>query len=257
MTLPNNGLGSPVIDNNQVFISSHFSQLAADATTGALHWKVGNVAGDELSATVTSKYVLRPLHNALAILDRKDGHLINSIQGSPYPFFYDPSGTIVWDEKQNTAFAIYSTTKPPGNQLSAIDIEQGLVKWSMFEADRVIASPVLAKNILYFLSLKNQMGSTDNKIYAVNAINGKVIWTYNIDDEFYHSNLIVTNNALIYHTPGKVVMLSLETHQPMATVETPGCGLMSLANGVLYVGDDNCMGPPFDYPAYLTAINLN
>lgn len=256
-TTPKEEVGAPVIDHNQVFISSHFSQLAVDAETGVMTWKAGNVAGRDNSATLTSHYVLRPLHDALAVLDRKDGHLIKSIQGSHYPFFYDPSEAIVWDEKCNTAFIAFEVTDPSGTELSAIDTEQGLVKWNMLITGHYIISPVLANNMLYFISAKGSFDKPDNSIYAVNAINGKVEWTFKVEDEFFHSNLIVTNNALIYHTPGKVVMLSLDTHQPIATVDTPGCGYMSLANDMLYVGDDNCMGPPFDYPAYLTAINLN
>ena len=254
-TMPKYDIGSPVIDNNQVFISSDFSLLAANAESGAMTWKAGNIAGRDLSATLTSQYVLRPLHNALAILDRKDGHLIKSIQGTPYPFFFDPSNAIVWDEKQNTAFAVYEITQPKGSELAAIDTELGLVKWSFLLPDHYITTPVLANNMLYFISSKDGLEVNDSYIYAVNAINGKIEWTFKVDDHFFHTNLIVTNNALIYHTPGKVVMLSLATHQPIASVETPGCGLMSLANDVLYIGDDNCMG--LNTPAYLTAINLN
>jgi outer membrane protein assembly factor BamB len=256
-TTPREDIGPPVIDNNQVFISSHFTQLAANATTGAMTWKSGEVAGSDLSATITSHYVLRPLHDALTVLDRKDGHLIKTIQGSEYPFFYDPSETVVWDESRHTAFVVYEITRPRGAVLSAIDTELGTVKWTTTVTNHYISSPVFANNMIYFVSSKGGFEQSDNYIYAVNANNGKLEWTYNIEDEYFHSNLIVTNNALIYHIPGKVVILSLQTHRPIASIETPGCGYMSLANDTLYVGDDNCMGPPFDHPGYLTAINLN
>ncbi len=95
----------------------------------------------------------------------------------------------------------------------------------------VSSSPALANGLVY-------VGCADSNLYALNAIDGQLVWKYTTGGEVASSPAI-TNNAVIFGScDGKVYALDALTGAFMWSYATGGkvVSSPSIANGIVYVG---------------------
>ena len=75
------------------------------------------------------------------------------------------------------------------------------MKWNFTTSAPIYSSPVIANSILF-------LTSTDNKTYALNAVNGNYLWNFSTNSSIYSSPAIVNNIVYITSTDNKTYALN-------------------------------------------------
>jgi len=144
-----------------------------DVTNGKVNQIFAMVG--QASPIISRDYIFRARQNGLQAFKRASGQpdfIINTpLDEYANAFYIDP----IFDEKSKTAFDVYfDLGHNNAAYLYAFDIEQRQVKWSRLAAG-YIHRPAVADNTLYFVDKR--------VLYAVNVINGNVLWQWKVDDK--------------------------------------------------------------------------
>lgn len=184
-------VGSPVIDNEKVFIGSLDSTLyALDLSTGNVKWKFPT--GGAIRSTVCIREKALYLLNSsglLLLLDRDSGKVAG--------FFQTMTGYI--GDRQND-YADYFTSTPVivdstiyfgcGEDIYAISIVDGYIKWTYKTGGLVHTTPAISKNRLY-------AGSFDGNLYSIDLTTGNLVWKFKTTGKYSFPKGEVTGNPVL------------------------------------------------------------
>lgn len=184
-------VGSPVINNETVFVGSLDSSLyALDITTGKLKWKLPTGGA---------------IRSSVAILDQKlfllssDGilYLVEKDSGKVGGFFPTMTGYI--GDRQHD-FADYYTSSPvlqdsiiyfgSGDYIYALSINDGYLRWTYKTGDLVHTTPAISNGKLY-------AGSFDGHLYAIDIKTGNLVWKFKTTGKFSFPKGEVTGNPVV------------------------------------------------------------
>jgi outer membrane protein assembly factor BamB len=251
---------TPVVDNHQIFIGSSYTQFGLNADTGKIIWKSGDVEGYEYTASVSSRYVMRLLYNALAVLDRQTGELVASIGAVDNPIYQSATYPVVFDEKTQTAFTMFysknTSIVDSIIELTAFDIENKKIRWQkpLFSRESNFA---IADDTLFFIESSFQFNKNQydqkQRVLAINTRNGEVMWNWEPMQKL-NGQIIVTPNVLIIGAEKLIYIVSRESHQLVAMIPVSYTDKMAVAGNVLYVANVN---ETSINPSSITAIQLN
>jgi outer membrane protein assembly factor BamB len=120
--------------------------------------------------------------------------------------------------------------------LIAMDARSGRRKW-IFRAAPIESSPLLVRGTLY-------VGSWDHKVYAINARNGRVRWSFEADDEVNTSAAYSRGRVFIASDGGTVYALDARTGRKLwSNVATGGREFFyatpTVAYGRVFIGNTN------------------
>ena len=123
------------------------------------------------------------------------------------------------------------TPTPPATSTSPGQVVQ---KWTFHTGGGVVDLPTVVNGVLY-------VGSTDKKVYALDASTGQVQWVFLTGGFVYSSPTVVKEAVYIGSDDGKVYALDTSNGHPIWTFLTGGHVHSSptVVNGVLYVGSDD------------------
>ena len=112
--------------------------------------------------------------------------------------------------------------------------EKNDVLWSYKEASFWFSSPAVANDKVYF-------GSTDNKVYCLNADTGGKIWDYTTGDDVHSSPAVANGNVYIGSRDNKVYCLNADTGAKIWSYTTGYCvdSSPAVANGKVYIGSND------------------
>jgi outer membrane protein assembly factor BamB len=106
------------------------------------------------------------------------------------------------------------------------------VKWSKYLGDSV-SSPAVAEGNIY-------VGTSDKKVYCLDAETGNQIWSYSTDDDVYLSSPAVADGKVYINEADEVLCLDAETGDQIWSY-TSGGGWSSpaVSNGNVYIGSNS------------------
>jgi outer membrane protein assembly factor BamB len=173
--------------NGVIYACSLTTVYALDARTGALRWEYDT----GYPATNSSPTVY-------------EGVLYVNVQDIELVALDAPSGRLMWKLPiQSGAVSASRRSSPVVSDgilymantdlnLYAIDLGRKQIKWKLRTgASIMISSPVVANGVLY-------LGG--DKLYAVNASNGTVQWTYRTNTGIDASACVLTTKGNVYHS---------------------------------------------------------
>lgn len=228
-------LSDPVMfDHHFYFGDKKGYQYSVSGDTGMIDWALQS--GDETTEpTVVGDYVIRANYPGIDIINRQTGEksFIHVTDNQKFT-----ESTPVWDDKSKTLYVVASSLD--ANELNAIDLTQGIVKWKL-SIKGYLAQPVVAGDVIYVCDFST--------LYEVNAVTGKINWSLLIDKGF--QDMIVTPD-LVFVSPndGKTRAISRKTHRVVWTSNKTGKLSMD-ANRLYLIGNKDFSG------VEVTAIALN
>jgi outer membrane protein assembly factor BamB len=103
-----------------------------------------------------------------------------------------------------------------------LDVLTGELVWSFSAEDKImLSSAFVSRGIVY-------IGSLDNNIYALNAINGQLIWVYTTGGEVASSPAVVNEIVYVGSYDGKVYALDAKTGADIWSYDTRDMVVSSL-----------------------------
>ncbi len=124
--------------------------------------------------------------------------------------------------------------------ISAYDRNSGNKKWEMTLKNGVEGGAALDENRLYF-------GANNGKFYCVDALSGKVLWTFKLNSESLTQPLV--HGDFVYHVAGNNTLYSLnkktgetvwvKTNSAKANMTVRGQTAPVYESGILYVGSSD------------------
>ncbi len=170
--------GSPVIDNNTVYIGSHDSILyALDLKTGKEKWRFRTGGAIRNSVAIIGNLLfLLSTDGILYRLDADSGRIngfYQTMTGYTGDRQHDP-----WDYFTSTPVIADSVIYfGAGEDLYAITVNDGYLLWTYKTGDVVHTSPAINKNRVF-------AGSFDGHIYALNRSTGVLDWKFKTNGRF-------------------------------------------------------------------------
>ena len=165
-------VGSPVVGDSTVYITSHDSTLyAIDLLTGKVKWKLPTGAPLRSSVCLAAgRLFLLGGEGLLYSIDKDSGWV--------YGVFRSLTGSM--GERQND-YADYFQSTPvvedtsiyfgSGGYIMAVSLTDGYMKWSYQTGDVVHTRPALSKGRLY-------AGSFDGNLYSIDTRTGNLVWKF-------------------------------------------------------------------------------
>jgi len=217
---------SPLVIDEMIFVAT-FSD-------GTLH--VLNLGGDELWNVSTGK--IDPYTSPAG-----DKGRVYFAGGDPALYCVDTSSfEILWNHPTDTPItttpaieggrAYYATTE----ELHALDAYTGEEIWSA-PLKGTTSSPAISFGRVY-------IGTDDGQLACLNASDGSLIWSSEVDSSVKSSPLVVGDGVYLGTHKGVVYALNTSDSSEVWTYDT-GAYLMSspsFSDGVLYIGsDDGCL----------------
>jgi len=211
---------SPSVTGGTVIVEGNSRLRALNSQTGALLWS--NYAGDvSYGSIVDNGRIYLGADRNLKCFDLEDGTFLWS---HPLPGNSYPTPCIY----EGTAFAV------GGSVLQAVDLETRNVRWFKDIGGGLYqeSCPVIYDGKLY-------IGSSGGDIFAFNAADGTVLWTYSQFGTIYNSPLVEENTL---YFGGAATMFALDRHSGTFLWSTPvGQHIQSspiMINDTIYVGGE-------------------
>jgi eukaryotic-like serine/threonine-protein kinase len=184
-------VGSPVIDNESVYVGSLDSTLyALDLSTGKLKWKLPTGGAIRSSACITQQRLFLLSSDGLLYRMDKDSGKVDG-------YFQTLNGYI--GDRQHD-FADYYNSSPvimdstiyfgSGEDIFAIAINDGYLRWTYKTGDLVHTTPAISKGWLY-------AGSFDGNLYALDVKTGKLAWKFKTTGKYAFPKGEVTGNPVV------------------------------------------------------------
>jgi outer membrane protein assembly factor BamB len=207
--------------------------MAINATTGTKIWfhSSGTFYNTAASLAVVNGRVYQNSQGKFWTLNATDGtELWNyKIGGGSSPVVVD--GVVyVGSEISNKGLQCSSVV--------ALDAVKGTKLWHVLMGNQsfncVVSSPAVVDGVVY-------IGAEDNNVYALNAKNGKTIWSFLTGDSVYSSPVVVDGVVYIGSGDRNVYALDAKTGEKLWSYETGGgVGEFGaspvVVDGVVYVG---------------------
>ncbi len=220
--------------DHHLYVSDrHQLQYSLNGVTGAVDWFVPagstpSYSPISLDAAVTKDFVIRTNYPGIDILNRQTGEKFYiQVEDNTYEHLYE--STPVWDEKNKSLYVVTGDIYG-ARTLTAVDLEQRLVKWKLPLAVN-ISEPVVTGDAVYVCS--------DAKLFEVNAITGKINWSKDVPGRV--GDMVVTADRIFLGTgsfPGEVVAVSRQAGQNGLhdiVGKFAKNGVLSLDNDHLYI----------------------
>ena len=198
-------VGSPVVANKTVYISSSDSTVyALDTTYGDLKWKFEIL--DEKGQRHEKLWTSPVVHDGVVYVSTFDGHI--------YALSAE-TGELDWSFESEAGFAsspvIYEDTIFLGSfdrHLYAVQIGSNVSKWR-FPQEKPAgnwfwAAPIVNEGIVY-------AGCLDGKLYAIEAETGEKLWESDAGKPIVSSPVLVDNLLIVANEAGNVYIINPET----------------------------------------------
>jgi outer membrane protein assembly factor BamB len=117
----------------------------------------------------------------------------------------------------------HSHANPFENVLNTTNAPGMIRDWTVTTGNYIAGSPAVARGVAYF-------GSTDQNLYAVNAITGKIIWKYPTGSTIYSSPAVAT--VTINGVPTQVVYIGTDNGKFIAINAATHKNVWSLSFGM-------------------------
>ena len=125
------------------------------------------------------------------------------------------------------------------NQLYAVDVTNGNVKWTFGGGNWFWATPLVKDNIVY-------AGCLDSKVYALDASTGHELWQFTADDQIIATPVLVDNLLVAASASGTVYILNADSgkpeHEPVSvgdSVKVPVRAPLCAEGNMVYVHASN------------------
>jgi outer membrane protein assembly factor BamB len=245
---------APALANGTVFVGSgDRSFYAIDAATGEKKWSYeaggGMAATNNLSypfpaAAVQDSTVFFVTEEGLHAVDAVTGRqrwLFETLQGLPARNGKrTPSGPVLGDG------VLFLTAWPFGASgkgfLYAVDASSGEARWVTNVEGSFITTPVTADGLVFFAmadpSPRDPLLSDRATLYAVDAADGQVRWTFGAAREFRHHDLLVAGKVIYFSTDRSLSALELATGRQVWTFSAELEGPILADDQRLYVATD-------------------
>jgi outer membrane protein assembly factor BamB len=242
----NSVFSSPAVaDGNVYFGSNDENVYAVNASTGSLAWSFPATNTVGASPAVYNGNVYIADDNAIV-------YALNTASGTQNwsdNLTYSCSvGTISSRLVRPPQYVGSQTVSSPSvsdgvvfigynNSVYALHGETGATIWSAQLSDQscgVPSSPAVANGVLY-------IGSQDNNVYALNARNGTILWSYTTGGPIGSSPAVANGVVYVGSDDGNIYALNASTGALIWNFPT-GSDIVSspaVANGTLYVGSDD------------------
>jgi len=270
--------GSPIVIGDKVYIASNTGGsgnglYALNATTGALIWHQTTAAGEAFNASAAvaggAVYVVGSTGIAYAFNAAKGTFMWSQQLASPGysgPVVVDgviyvasgisiyalsTTGSIMWSTATGAQIRADSLAVVNGRVFAAstdgyvyaLNASTGAVIWTYFLQAAIYTTPAVANGIVY-------AAAVNGGIYALRAANGAYLWNANPGEgtEFDSSPAVAGGVVYISSTESNELYAfnaATGTSLWMATIPG-GESQISIANGVVYAGDDTGNVTAFD-----------
>src|SRR5579884_2771840 len=133
-------------------------------------------------------------------------------------------------QSNHTGYNPYEKVLSPSN-VSALTLE-----WS-YESDEIFSSPAVANGVVYVGS--GEQDGADGTLYAVDAVTGKLKWSYSLSADMVFSSPAVANGMVYIGSEDcTLYVLDAMSGKLKWSYSTGGSinSSPSVANGVVYVG---------------------
>ncbi|NIV31072.1 MAG: PQQ-binding-like beta-propeller repeat protein [Anaerolineae bacterium] len=131
------------------------------------------------------------------------------------------------------AYAGFFQDRSDSNGLYAFDPETGQQQWWVDTKSQILPAPTYVDGVVYF-------GSTDKKVYAVNAESGqpKPGWPFEAESAIWASPLVVDGRVYVASMDHNLYCLDAETGEEIWKTEVGGAMAKQplLVDGILYAG---------------------
>ncbi len=186
-------VGSPLIDNDKVIVGGLDSTLyALDINTGSVIWKYKAQGPFRGSPCLHENRIYLVSGNGLLYRIASDSgrfegtfNALNGVMGDRQYDFADYFGStpIVSDKM------IYFGS---GDDIYAVSLENGFVRWTYRTGGPVHSSPVISGNRLY-------SGSFDGHIYALDLHTGSLVWKFkSTGNAYFPKGEVMGNPVTVY-----------------------------------------------------------
>jgi outer membrane protein assembly factor BamB len=179
----NRFIGTPMVTDSTIYASNSDNSLYALGLQGNLLWSF------KTEGELWAQPVIDP-----------DGSKLYISSLDHYLYAIDTNGQLLWKTKESLGGAIVgspviSSNKVLyvgsfGNQIVAINAENGEIIWKIPTDDWVWSGPALKDNVIYF-------GDLNTSFYALNAENGSTLWKFTTDGPVVGTPLL-TDDAIYF-----------------------------------------------------------
>ena len=226
---------SPVVTEGRVLVGSYDQHFyALDAKTGALAWAFETEGQVHATASVAEGLAYVTGCDALLRAIRvADGQEMFHVSSEAYT---GASPTLVGDR------AYYGTFE---NEVLCVDLKAKKIAWRYKPTERQFpfySSAAVDSGLVV-------LGGRDKLVHALDAVTGKVQWTFTTKGRVDSSPVIALGKVYVGSADSRVYTLDLKTGKPLEEFDTGGPVTTSpaLAAGRLVIGTEDgqlfCFGP--------------
>jgi len=220
---PSKVVASPALANHAVYFGAYGGYAyALNASTGAELWdyKVKSYEIDSSPAVA----------DGLVYIGAEDGNMyaLNADDGTNV-WTYTTGGQVSCSPAVASGLIYFGSY----DGFLALNASTGAKVWA-YTANEVDSAPAVANGVVY-------VGSFDGNIYALNATNGALLWTYKTSDWVFSSPAVANGIVYVASLNHNLYALNAKTGALLWTYATAGSISSSpaIANGVVYVGSDD------------------
>jgi outer membrane protein assembly factor BamB len=184
-------VGSPVIDNETVFVGSLDSSLySLNLLTGALKWKLPTNGSIRSSVCATKAALLLLSTDGLLYRIEKDSGKVSGYFKTMNGIMGDPQSDYA-DYFTSTPVMVDSTIYfGSGDAVYAVSFIDGYLRWSFKTGGAVHTTPAINRNLLV-------AGSFDGYIYAIDVKTGLLVWKFKTTGNFSFPKGEVMGNPVV------------------------------------------------------------
>jgi outer membrane protein assembly factor BamB len=186
-------VGSPLFSAGTIYAPTNDNNLYAINPDGSLKWQFA--AKQELWASPVTDgkriYVASMDHHLYAL----------SMDNNSKLWEADLGGAVVSSPVITTDGTIITGTL--GNEIVAVEADNGKILWRTPTADGVWSTPVLKDNVIYF-------GDLSGNIFAVDETNGKVLWKIKPSDPIIGSPALTPDGIVFPIETGTVTAVDFK-----------------------------------------------
>lgn len=158
------------------------------------------------------------------------------------------NGSLIWKYNTGVNSWIYSSpafyndtiyiatyARSNGDEIIALDANDGSLKWNCSDTgDYIMSSPLVVNNVLY-------IGSSDDNLYCLNASTGEIIWNFTAGGSISSSPAIYDNTIYVGAGDKKVYAVDAQNGVEKWNFTTAKYPWRSaaIAYGTVYIGDSD------------------
>ena len=218
--------GSPTVVGDIVVAQSE-QVHGIDRETGTIEWTVETNGGRQS--------VLAAMDKMVYVVDTTQLHAIDGTDGST-------KWMTELDCELSTSPVVSDTTVFVGGEdgtLTAIEADSGQTNWRVDVGTEIEASPAVANGTIYIGTAGVFDGK--NNLYAIDAADGTIEWTFGDTLEPIRSAPVVADNTVLTGYSGQLFALAADTGEKRWSVKLRGTSLSSpaFAHGTVFVESNN------------------